>query len=328
MLLPVGFTCYKDVYTVLFKYDDKKYQMYYDKVKQRHPNQSCDDGVDFYYQVLHCHPNDTLRKNISNYHHNAMRAMYHRITYIRDCQHWSQRSSSCYRSTIVPLEIILMIRKRISQGQTLQHFDQAFNITPCTSLYCHSLLADTWFEQCIDVMSTAEQESYKRGPYMSFSTRASPTFYCITKTEYGLKMWVLKNYPPHDGRPHYYQQRLFQDPLTKSQDFIPVCCYVTPSPYRVHVVSGNLDGYSVANLSDDDIVRLRKQFQRIERWFDKSIYDKSLYYGYDVDMNTCWIYPWTRCALPGIPLLLRFPYMEWTQIIYDTYCLYRHANVV
>lgn len=310
MLLPIGFTCRKEKYCVLFDYDSVKYKRY---LRESHscPHNDEDEFVDFYCQLLHCGYSHHVRQYVRNYQHNHMRLMFDMMSYIRRCIHWEQRSATCRASRILPIELVLIIRDKISSATALALFDKAWDIKPCSSLFCHSYVADVWFEQCIDVMSTAEQESITRNRATVPSTRSLPCYYCIIPTEYGLKMWVLK-LSPITERQGYGYQRLFQDPLTGIHSFVPVCCYVAPSPQFME------KKHNTKWLHEPLNQVLRSQFLKCQRYFDLLNRHKRLYPGYDTDMNSCWIYPWSESSTN-----LKYPCIEWTQIIYDVYCYYR-----
>lgn len=311
MLLPKGFTCRGGRYAVLFSYDEAKYFMHlhYKLIPSPYKGPEDDEFIDFYYQCLHSiHPHPIRH----NYHHNEMKAMFKQISYIRTCPHWKQRSLQCRQSSCLPTELIMMIRDYIDHGVTLALFDQAWGIRPCTSMFCHGFVSDVWFEQCVDVMSTAEQESYLSSKTTALSTRTTPSYYCIVPTDYGLKMWVLKLAQHRGGDVYHDHLSRLKDPLTGIDDFVAVCCYVAPSP---DYMAGKYRSYSQYLTS-----ATTTHFFKIKRWFQQKSALKQSYYGYDPLMDACWLYPWSESNL-----ISRGPNLSWSQCIYDTYIDYKQT---
>lgn len=287
----------------------------------------CDDQelVDFYYQVGIHYDFEHLDEEFHFHNNNWMRRAFDSMGYIRSCQHNRKRQQLMNRSTILPQELVFAIRDQITEGQSLANFDEAFHIMPCTRLFCNQFLSNIWFEECIDVLSISEYEYNKQKSLRSI--RHQPSYYCIYKTEYGLKMWVLKHIDAHSNDHHgllgelhqrgrelpLYRHQFFREPLYGMGDFVPIHCFVTPSPHYQMTHKPEWNQHFETNTKAQEII---KKYKWIEKWLVQTALLGKAYPGYDHENKTIWLYPWCSTAR-GDTFKEKQPCVEWTQTIFD-----------
>lgn len=257
-----------------------------------------------------------------------------RIVWLKHCRHNLERCSHMKRSLVFPMEIILLIRQHIKDGVTLCAFDRAFHILPCTKQFCNQILHELWFEKHDDVLSIGENELNKQRDRPPFSIRHQPAFYCITRTEYGLNMILLKHHPL--SYRYFLHHSIYEDPLTGLRDFIAVNSFQIQRPTNI------LPNSYFCNSPKPMYSILKRGYYQIEKWFDNT--SKSYYPGWDPEQHSsnryrgkCWIYPegstitgqktiWNFLLHHPTPSLLQSrhywekikePCIEWTQILFD-----------
>lgn len=241
-----------------------------------------------------------------------------RVAWIKTCLHNHERFTHLHSSQTFPTEIMLLIRKQIEHGYTLFSFDRAMNIRPCAALFCNRLMAERWYEASLDILSISEYEKLKQDSRPPFSVRHQPSFYCISQTDYGLSMVLLKHHP--FSYRFYLQHHSYRDPMTTSVDFLPVSAVSVLTPQQAEVEKPML-------LKNKIYLALKRDYRKIERWFLQHAYDKQLYPGWDSQSylsgkhkGRCWIYPERPSSVRSgahYDRRIKEPCIEWTQILYD-----------
>lgn len=238
--------------------------------------------------------------------------------YVHTCKHTKhllrlQRG----RSTTIPTEVMMYIRNRIDDAETLAHFDIAIGMPRCKRLVCLRLAEQHLITQRFDVLSFGELEQNKATHNPNTLLRHSPTFYVIQVMNDSIRMYSLKKYT----RGYLYDNvdPLFTDPVTLSQAFITFTLHIAYDPKKTA---------STLGMNKDMLQAIHptwiKVYKAIKRWAEGPMNVRLTYIGFEGtgwnQRGRTWIYPETRYYRPstGISFMehIKRPCREWVDYLY------------
>lgn len=250
--------------------------------------------------------------------------------WIRSCVHDPIRQQQIQTGPYLNYDTLMHLRQFIREGATLKALDTAIGLAPCTSLFCNGVVTERWYETSLTALSLADMEFNKQDNQPPCSIRHQDTYYCLSRTLYGINMVMLKHHPmTRRFRPSHH----YRNPRNGESDYLPVNSIQIVNPAYFSRT------WSITQLTNKEdrhhFLTLVKGYRIIEKWFLRKERDRRHYSGWVAtavlqgqEPGQCWLYPdgmartqahcHSRCWDTE-------PCLEWSQYLYDFREWQRHT---